>query len=61
MLYYIIIGVVWAAWLEYYTTQNIFGPMGKPWVWRERIFHFVLWPLSLGTFVIEFLKGFFNL
>ena len=54
---YIIIGVIWAAWLEYYTTNQIDGFLGRPWVWRERLFHSLLWPIILGTFIWEFLKG----
>ena len=57
ILGYLIFGVMWGAWLEYYTTQNILGPMGRPWIWRERIFHTFLWPISLGVFIYEFIRG----
>jgi len=36
---YIIIGVIWVAWLEYYTTNQLDGFLGRPWIWRERLFH----------------------
>jgi|TARA_B100000902_G_C26876898_1_gene700609 hypothetical protein len=54
---YIIIGTIWCAWLEYYTTEHLGGFLGRPWIWRERFFHLLLWPISLGTFILEFIKG----
>lgn len=54
---YMIIGLIWCGWLEYYTTEQLKGFLGRPWIWRERFFHTLLWPISLGTFILEFLKG----
>jgi hypothetical protein len=51
MLIYFTIGFLWAWWLEYYTTSKLPGELGRPWVWRERLFHIFLWPWSLGTFI----------
>lgn len=52
MLIYLIIGLLWSLWLEYFTTNNLdTQTLGRPWLWRERIFHTVLWPWSLGTFI----------
>ena len=54
---YLIIGLIWCGWLEYYTTEQLKGFLGRPWIWRERFFHTRLWPISWGTFILEFLKG----
>ncbi len=54
--YYIIAGCIWTGWLEYFTTKNLEGEYGQPWNWPERIFHIVLLPVSLFTFI----KGFFK-
>jgi hypothetical protein len=56
MLIYFTLGLLWCWWLEYYTTSNLEGELGKPWVWRERIFHWVLWPWSLGTFIYAIIR-----
>lgn len=54
---YVLIGVLWCWWLEWYTTNRLKGTMSKNWVWRERIFHSVLWPVSLSIFCYEFFRG----
>lgn len=48
---YIIIGVCWTGWLEYYTTNNFSGKIGSDWTWGERTFHIISWPLSLYVFI----------
>lgn len=53
---YLIIGCIWAFWLEYYTTNEVNGPMGRPWIMRERLFHLLLWPFSLLTFITEIIR-----
>ena len=58
MLTYFIVGTLWSWWLEYYTTKNLEGIMGMPWVWTERLFHISLWPVSLGTFIYAMYKEF---
>lgn len=64
MLYYIsiytIIGVLWTWWLEYFTTTKLQGKYSQPWQGSERVFHIVLWPYSLGTFIYGFLKELFK-
>ena len=55
MITYIIIGLMWCAWLEYYTTKHQL-PEARDWSTRERLFNTLLWPVSLGVFVITFLK-----
>lgn len=58
MIWYIIIGTAWTAWLEYYTSKYFdLEDEGKKWSTRERIFQVLLWPLNVIIFVITFLKG----
>lgn len=52
---YLIFGILWTMWLEFYTTNYLTGEYSKQWVWRERIFHTVLWPVSLGIFIYNLL------
>lgn len=54
--YYIMVGCIWAGWLEYFTTKNLEGEFGQPWSWLERLFHTILFPISLGSFI----RGMFN-
>ena len=56
MLVYGLLGIIWSWWLETYTTSNLQGELGRPWVWRERVFHIFLWPWSLGTFVYAIIR-----
>jgi len=56
MLYYLLIGVVWSWWLEDYTTSNLDGIYGQPWIWKERAFHILVWPWSFGKFLYEIIK-----
>ena len=58
MLTYFLIGAIWSMWLEYYTTKNLEGAYGSPWVFLERVFHIGLWPISLLTFIYAFIKEF---
>jgi len=56
IVYYIMVGCIWAGWLEYFTTKNLEGEFGQPWSWLERLFHTILFPISLGSFI----RGMFN-
>ena len=60
MIIYLLIGTIWSFWLEYYTTSNIEGRLGQPWIWKERVFHIVVWPYSLGTFVYALYREYRN-
>ena len=60
ILYYLLIGAIWAMWLEYYTTRNLDHPYNLPWALLERLFHVTLWPYSLGLFVFTFVKDIFD-
>lgn len=51
MLVYLGLGVVWAWWLEYYTTKYLPEELGGDWVWPERFFHIALWPVTLSLFI----------
>ncbi len=51
---YLVIGLIWSLWLEFYTVKSLAMP---DWVWRERFFHIIFWPISLSIFVYTFLKG----
>jgi len=53
---YIVIGILWCWWLEWYTTKNPSVDLPRQWIWRERIFHTFLWPFSLTVFLIEFFR-----
>lgn len=55
MITYLTIGLVWCFWLETYTTKN---NAHTTWVWRERIFHTFLWPVSLSVFLITLFNNF---
>lgn len=50
---YLVIGAIWCGWLEWFTTKQGMGD----WIWRERIFHILLWPFSLSVFLYNFFNG----
>ena len=60
ILGYLMIGLLWTWWLEWFTTTTLQGKYGQPWRFNERLFHSILWPYSLGTFlyaaIVEFNK-----
>lgn len=51
---YIMIGLVWLAFMEIYTTRYQIGPV---WTDRERITQLLIWPLALTIFLIELYKN----
>jgi len=57
---YLIIGLIWCFWLEWYTTSKLWGEIAKDWLWRERFFHTFLWPISLTLFLVELFKNIRN-
>ena len=57
MITYILIGLIWCAWLEYYTTKHEVMPDNRPWTLRERLFNIMLWPVSLCVFVATFINN----
>jgi hypothetical protein len=48
------IGLVWLAFMEIYTTRYQIGPV---WTDRERITQLLIWPLALTIFLIELYKN----
>ena len=60
VIHYLLVGIIWAILLEYYTTRYVEGEAGKPWTWSERCFHWFIWPLSLSVFFVEFFKQVWN-
>jgi len=56
MLGYIIIGVAWSAWLEWYSTTQLDYPYNSPWTIKERLFHIFLWVVSFSVFIINLRK-----
>ena len=53
---YILIGIIWCGWLEWYTTKNPAEGVPRHWIWRERVFHTLLWPVSLSIFIREIVR-----
>ena len=49
---YLVVGILWTFWLEWYTTSQL----KLEWSLRERIFHVMLWPVSLSIFIYNFFK-----
>ena len=54
---YIAIGAIWTWWLEWYTTNHVDELKGVKWMWRERLFNIICWPIALSIFCIEFFRG----
>lgn len=57
LLIYLVLGVIWSAWLEWYTTTYLDGEEGSPWRMSERIVQILLWPYLLGYFLSEIYKN----
>ena len=57
MLVYLLLGLAWTGWLEYYTTSYLEGDMGSTWSMKERIFQCLLWPINLLIFLIALFRG----
>ena len=60
IIWYIIPGLLWAAWLEWFATTKLEGQFADSWLMAERIMHTFLWPVSFLKFAIEFFKGLFG-
>lgn len=54
--YYIMIGLIWAGWLEWFTCNNLEEPYNQDWQVFERVFHVCLWPVSLSIFLYHIIK-----
>jgi hypothetical protein len=51
---YLLIGTIWTAWMEYYTTKHEIGPA---WINKERVTQALVWPFALVIFLIELYKN----
>lgn len=60
ILLYVVIGIIWSCWLEYFCTSELDSPYDKPFTNSERGFHTAVWPLSLSSFLYYMLKDFFK-
>ena len=56
MLIYLLLGVCWCLWLEWYSTTQLEPPYNAPWTLKERLFHTLLWVISFSMFVIHLRK-----
>ena len=57
MIIYLMIGMAWSmliAWLYHNTIEKEGGELFNAW---DALVHIVIWPLSIITFVYNFLKG----
>lgn len=59
-LIYFILGVMWAEWLEKFTTRNLSGIMAQPFKPLEKILHILLWPVFLLIFLYNFFEEIFK-
>ena len=54
---YLIPGVAYTAFLEYYSTRyNLTAKELPGWSMKERFAHMIFWPISLITFIVMFLR-----
>ena len=55
MIVYLILGLVYAAWLEWYVNSSKVEI--PPFRFPDRVFHVMLWPISVIIFVNEYYKA----
>lgn len=53
MVSYMILGVIWASWLEYYTSIKL----DAEWNYPTRIFQILTWPIQLIVFIVTFIRN----
>ena len=53
MASYIIAGLLWSVWLEWYTTRYL----EAEWNYRTRIVHILFWPIHFIIFIITLIKN----
>lgn len=57
MIEYMLVGLIWAVFLEYLTSKDTFDSPKIEWGNRERVVQVFIWPISMLVFIIEFFKG----
>ena len=55
ILIYALIGGLWAYWLNNYCSNNLEYPYNLPMSEWELFIHVTLWPLTLSSFLFEFI------
>lgn len=53
-VYYLCLGMVWGAWLEWFTTARQIGP---PWTFSDRFRNVILWPIIVSVFIYYFFNN----
>ena len=53
---YLIPGVLWAAFLEYFSSLNKDSQNLPSWQMKERFAHMIFWPVSLIIFIVMFIS-----
>jgi len=56
ILLYLIIGFVWAEWLEWFCINNLSGNLAKPFRTMEKFLQIILWPVFLLVFLYNFIE-----
>jgi len=54
IVYYLCLGMLWGAWLEYFSTAR---QIGEPWDLEDRIRNVIFWPLILAVFLYYLFGG----
>ena len=57
---YLLIGMIWAEWLEWFCMKNFTGTLGKPFGIKEKWTQLLLWPIFVLIFVYNFLDDVFK-
>ena len=57
MIKYILIGLMWAIFLEFLTSKETFDSPKIDWTNRERVVQVFIWPVSMVIFIVEFLRN----
>ena len=61
VLSYLLVGLLWKDWLEWYTRSTFEGKLGEPFTRREAVTQTLLWPIFVGIFILEFIRNLMGL
>jgi hypothetical protein len=53
---YLIPGVLWTAFLEYFSGLHKDNKDLPSWSMKERLAHMIFWPVSIITFIVMFIR-----